>query len=108
VFPLLCPICAGQMRIIAFITDSKEVCKILEHIGVDSTAPRIAPARGPQLWDVRDAPMAEEGDGEPEWHASTHAAPDDQVDQRMAAATLAPRVLCAMLLAGERDSARSV
>ena len=35
VFPLVCPICAGQMRLIAFITDGAEVCKILEHIGVD-------------------------------------------------------------------------
>ena len=55
VFPLVCPICAGQMRLIAFITDGAEVCKILEHIGVDSQAPRISPARGPPLWDDCDA-----------------------------------------------------
>ena len=57
VFPLICPICAGQMRIIAFITDAAEVRKILEHIGADSQAPRITPARGPPLWDECDAPM---------------------------------------------------
>ena len=35
VFPLICPHCGGQMRIIAFITFSADIHKILEHIGVD-------------------------------------------------------------------------
>ena len=39
VFPLTCPLCVGQMRIIAFITDGAEVRKFLEHIGVDSPGP---------------------------------------------------------------------
>ena len=39
------------MRLIAFITDGAEVRKILEHIGADPQPPRIAPARGPPLWD---------------------------------------------------------
>ena len=51
VFPLLCPVCRGQMRIIAFITFSADIHKILEHIGVEPEAPSIAPARGPPLWD---------------------------------------------------------
>ena len=46
----MCPLCAGQVRIIAFIVDGAEVRKILEHTGVDARAPRIAPARGPPLW----------------------------------------------------------
>ena len=33
VFPLLCPICGGQMRIIAFITYSDDIRHILAHIG---------------------------------------------------------------------------
>ena len=49
VFPLLCPICGGQMRIISFITHSADICQILEHIGVDAEPPRITPARGPPL-----------------------------------------------------------
>jgi hypothetical protein len=49
VFQLLCPMCGGLMRIIAFITFSADVHKILEHIGVDAEAPRIAPARAPPL-----------------------------------------------------------
>jgi len=35
VFPLLCPPCGGQMRIIAFITHSADIGQILEHIGAD-------------------------------------------------------------------------
>ena len=41
-FPLLCPMCGGQMRIIAFITHSAEIRHILNHIGVES-APRTSP-----------------------------------------------------------------
>jgi hypothetical protein len=51
VFPLVCPMCGGQMRIIAFITFSADIHKILNHIGVAPEAPRITPARGPPLWD---------------------------------------------------------
>ena len=41
----------GQMRIIAFITFRADIHKIPDHIGVEPEAPRIAPARGPPLWD---------------------------------------------------------
>jgi len=33
VFPLLCPMCGGQMRIIASITHSADIRQILDHIG---------------------------------------------------------------------------
>ena len=36
VFPLPCPVCGGQMRLIAFITEGAQIKKILDHIGVDS------------------------------------------------------------------------
>ncbi len=55
VFPLLCPMCGGQMRLIAFITEGVQIRKILDHIGVDSEPPHISPARGPPLWDDCDA-----------------------------------------------------
>ncbi len=42
VFPLLCPICGGQMRIIAFITHSTDIRQILEHIGAETEPPRIS------------------------------------------------------------------
>ena len=48
---MICPLCGGQMRIIAFITFSADIHKILEHVGVEPEAPRIALARGPPLWD---------------------------------------------------------
>ena len=71
VFPLLCPNCGGQMRIIAFITFSADIHKILDHIGMESAAPRITPARGPPLWDDAGAQESQEqGEGveaEPGW-----------------------------------------
>jgi hypothetical protein len=83
VFPLLCPICGGQMRIIAFITHSADIRHILDHIGADSEPPRIAPARGPPLWDdCGDAP----GEGMqigPDWDLIAQPAPDYEVDQRI-------------------------
>ena len=54
-FPLSCPICHAQMRIIAFINEASDVRKILDHIGESSQPPRIAPARGPPLWDLAEA-----------------------------------------------------
>ena len=53
--PLLCPLCGGQMRLIAFITEGTRIRKILAHIGVDTEPPQISPARGPPLWDECDA-----------------------------------------------------
>ena len=60
VFPLMCPMCGGQMRLIAFITEGAQIKRILEHIGVDSEPPHISPARGPPLRDdCGDAQMGE-------------------------------------------------
>ena len=55
VFPLLCPLCGGQMRLIALITEGVQIRKILNHIGVNSEPAQISPARGPPLWDDCDA-----------------------------------------------------
>jgi hypothetical protein len=55
VFPLVCSHCGGVMRIIAFITDGPTVRDILVHLGEPTAPPRIAPARGPPLWDLPDA-----------------------------------------------------
>jgi hypothetical protein len=54
-FPLLCPTCGGEMRIIAFITDAPTVRDILAHLGEPRARPRIAPARGPPLWETAGA-----------------------------------------------------
>ena len=83
VFPLLCPLCGGQMRIIAFITHSADIRQILEHIGVETELPRITPARGPPLWDKCDAQAAEGMESVPDWDEAAQPAPDFEVDQRV-------------------------
>ena len=86
VFPLVCPICGGQMRIIAFITYSADIRQILDHIGADAEPPRITPARGPPLWDgCDDAQMGEGVDDEiePDWDEAAQPAPDFEADQRV-------------------------
>ena len=84
VFPLLCPMCGGQMRLIAFITEGTQIRRILDHIGVDSEPPHIAPARGPPLWDDCDAQMDDGAQIEPEdWDLAAQPAPDFEVDQRI-------------------------
>ena len=74
------------MRLIAFITHSADIRQILDQIGVQSESPRIAPARGPPLWD--DGGNAQMGNGmqlEPdwatEWDGAAQPAPDYEVDQ---------------------------
>ncbi len=83
VFPLVCPICGGHMRIIAFITHSADIRQILDHIGVESEAPHIAPARGPPLWDGCDAQAGEGTQIEPDWDLAAQPAPHYEVDQRI-------------------------
>ena len=80
-FPLLCPICHAEMRIIAFINEAPTVKKILEHIGESSQPPRIAPARGPPLWE---AAAAEQAGNDPQWDQAAQPAPDFEFDQRIA------------------------
>jgi len=83
VFPLLCPICGGQMRLIAFITHSADIRQILDQIGVDSQPPHISPARGPPLWEDCDAQMDDGVQIEPDWDLAAQPAPDFDVDQRV-------------------------
>jgi hypothetical protein len=83
VFPLLCPICGGQMRIIAFITHSADIRQILEHIGVEAEPPRITPAGGPSLWHGCDAPIGEGVEVAPNWDEVAQPAPDFEADQRI-------------------------
>jgi len=77
VFPLLCPHCGGEMRIIAFITEASAIHDILGHLGEPTSPPRLMPARGPPLWDRQDS-----GPGEIDLQAQP--APDYEFDQRIA------------------------
>jgi hypothetical protein len=83
IFPLLCPICGGQMHLIAFITEGAQIRKILDHIGVDSEPPRISPARGPPLWEDCHAQVDDGVQIEPDWDLVAQPAPDYEVDQRI-------------------------
>jgi len=68
-FPLICPMCGGQMRIIAFITFSAD----------------ITPARGPPLWEGECALETGEGvEAEPDWGMANQSPPDYPDDQRTA------------------------
>jgi hypothetical protein len=44
---LTCPYCGSKRRLIALITDGKVVRRILEHLGLPTAAPALAPARSP-------------------------------------------------------------
>ena len=69
--------------IIAFITFSADIHKILEHIGVEPAAPSIVPARGPPLWDdFAAAQMGEGVDTEPDWDLANQLPPEYPDDQR--------------------------
>jgi len=46
-FPLECPACGGDIRLIAFITDPGPIRKILTHLGEPLEPPPVSPARGP-------------------------------------------------------------
>ena len=83
VFPLLCPLSGGQMRLIAFITEGAQIRKILDHIGVDLEPPHISPARGPPLWEDCDAHVGEGVAAEPDWDLAAQPPPDFEVDQRI-------------------------
>ena len=47
VFPLRCPECGSQMRILAFLTDPAPVGAILRHLDLPHTTPPLSPARAP-------------------------------------------------------------
>ena len=81
-------LCGGQMRLIAFVTEGRQIRRILDHIGMDSEPPHIAPARGPPLWDdCGDAQMDDGAQTEPDWATDWDGAaqpvPDFEVDQRI-------------------------
>ena len=64
------------------INEAATVKKILDHIGESSQPPRIAPARGPPLWEA--AAGAEQAGNDPQWDSSAQPAPETEFDQRIA------------------------
>jgi len=66
------------MRIIAFINEGPVIREILGHLGEPTSAPTLAPARGPPLWEL---PVAGHADREADPQAQP--APDYEFDQRI-------------------------
>lgn len=51
VFPLVCPDCGGQMRIIVFIREKPIIHEILNSISEPTKPPVLSPPRAPPLWE---------------------------------------------------------
>ncbi|MDX2503590.1 MAG: hypothetical protein QNL62_03820 [Gammaproteobacteria bacterium] len=50
-FPLICPDCGSEMRVISVIQDKSVINKILKSVGEATEPPVISTARGPPGWD---------------------------------------------------------
>ena len=66
-----------SLLMIAFITDAPTVRDILGHLGEPAAPPRIAPARGPPLWEAFDA------EHDPAADPLLQCAPAFEFDQRI-------------------------
>jgi len=68
-FPLLCPECGAEMRVIAVIQDKPVINKILESVGEATEPPELSSARGPPGWDDydQDVPVDDNGLSIPEY-----------------------------------------
>jgi hypothetical protein len=52
-FPLECPSCGGDIRLIALITEPGPIRKIPTHVGEPLEPPPLSPARGPPAdWET--------------------------------------------------------
>ena len=77
-FPLTCPDCGADMKIIAFVIETPSVRAILEHIGEPTRPPAISPARGPPAWE-EDTPVEVDQDDDP----LAQPEPEVEFDQRV-------------------------
>ena len=83
VFPLTCPQCGAEMRIIAIMTEAVDVRAILEHIGEPATPPRIASARGPPQWYEDSAEEAIDAFDHPQGDPLAQPEPECEYDRRV-------------------------
>ena len=63
-FPLICPQCGGELKIVAFLTEADPIQRFLIHMGEPATPPRIAPARAPPEWLEADFDQTPHNDSE--------------------------------------------
>ncbi len=59
---LACPECGGRMELIAFIAEPTVAKRILDHLGLDSTGPPLAPPRASEPDSVEPAPAYDVAD----------------------------------------------
>jgi hypothetical protein len=81
-FPLTCPICHAEMRIVAFIYEACTERKILDHLGESTQPPTIVPALGPPQWAAAAASVPAGND--PQWRPAALPEPAIEFDQRSA------------------------
>ena len=62
--PLDCPQCGGELKIVAFLTESDPIRRLLSHIGEPVTPPRTTPARAPPDWLEADVDQTCTNDSE--------------------------------------------
>jgi hypothetical protein len=85
VFPLVCPNCKGEMRLIAFITERSSINQILTHLGEPTVPPSITPARAPpDLGTDVDQRLPAEALAQagPTWETGAEPVPEIHFDQR--------------------------
>ncbi len=75
--PLVCPNGGADRRIIAFVTETAPLRRILLALGEPAEPPPISPARGPPAWDD---PPVEAG---PDWDALAQPSPEYVFNQEV-------------------------
>ena len=50
---LACPRCSARLRLVALMTEPKEIRRYLRAIGEATDGPQRSPARGPPYWSSR-------------------------------------------------------
>ncbi|MDD5268541.1 MAG: transposase [Methylococcales bacterium] len=78
VLPLVCPQCGGELKIVAFLTETVPIQRILIHIGEPATPPRIDPARAPPDWPNADIDKTAPNESE-----TAEPIPEFEFDQTM-------------------------
>ncbi len=64
----LCPYCGQEIQLIAFVTDSHSIRRILEHLGEPTSPPPLSQPRGPPAWaqPIDQTPPFDPTAGQPE------------------------------------------
>lgn len=84
VFPLLCPICGGQMRIIVSQSCTAPTSgKFRVTLGLTRNPPHISSAHEPSLWQGCDAQLDDAARCKLDWDLAAQPAPDYELDQRI-------------------------